>query len=105
MKERYYYKHVFNGGLMNLKSPINDLEYIQITKEEYEELAKISVDEFAPVNDDTLSKIIELKIKLAKTDYQAIKFAEGWLSEEEFAPIKAKRQELRNKINELESTY
>lgn len=36
-------------------------------------------------------------------DYQAIKFAEGWLSEEEFAPIKAQRQELRNKINELES--
>lgn len=46
--------------------------------------------------------IAELKRQLADTDYQAIKFAEGWLSEEEFAPIKAKRQELRNKINELE---
>ena len=47
--------------------------------------------------------IAELKRQLADTDYQAIKFAEGWLSEEEFAPIKAKRQELRNRINELES--
>ena len=49
--------------------------------------------------------IAELKRQLADTDYQAIKFAEGWLSEEEFAPIKAKRQELRDRINELESTY
>ena len=48
------------------------------------------------------TKIKELKKELAKTDYQAIKFAEGWLSEEEFAPIKAYRQELRNQINELE---
>ena len=51
------------------------------------------------------NKIKELKKELAKTDYQAIKFAEGWLSEEEFAPIKAHRQELRNQINDLESTY
>lgn len=48
------------------------------------------------------SKIKELKKELAKTDYQAIKYAEGWLSEEEFAPIKARRQALRNQINDLE---
>ena len=43
-----------------------------------------------------------LKHKLSQTDYKAIKFAEGWISEEEYAPIKAERQALREKINRLE---
>ena len=49
-----------------------------------------------------LSRIIELKSKLSQTDYQAIKYAEGQLTEEEYAPIKAQRQEWRNEINLLE---
>ena len=48
-------------------------------------------------------KIFELKMQLYKTDYQAIKYAEGLISEEEYAPIKAQRQAWRDKINELES--
>ena len=43
-----------------------------------------------------------LKHKLSATDYKAIKFAEGWLSTEEFAPIKAERQAIREEINRLE---
>jgi hypothetical protein len=46
-------------------------------------------------------EIAELKAKLAATDYQAIKYAEGVLSAEEYEPIKASRQEWRNRINEL----
>ena len=42
------------------------------------------------------------KFVLSKTDYQAIKFAEGVMSAEEYAPIKAKRQEARAAINEAE---
>ena len=49
-------------------------------------------------------KIQELKDKLAQTDYKAIKYAEGQLSEEEYAPIKAQRQEWRDEINRLENT-
>lgn len=48
------------------------------------------------------TKIAELKYKLIETDYQAIKYAEGQLSEEEYAPIKAQRQEWREEINLLE---
>lgn len=48
-------------------------------------------------------QVAELKAELSSTDYKAIKFAEGWISEEDYAPIKAKRQELRDKINELEN--
>lgn len=44
-----------------------------------------------------------LKNELASTDYKAIKYAEGWLSEEEYAPIKAARQAIRDEINALES--
>ena len=47
-------------------------------------------------------EIKELKQKLADTDYQAIKYAEGATSAEEYAPIKAIRQEWRDRINELE---
>lgn len=47
-------------------------------------------------------KIAELKQQLAETDYQAIKYAEGWLSEEEYEPIKTQRQAWREEINNLE---
>ena len=47
-------------------------------------------------------EIDELKTKLRDTDYQATKYAEGWFTEEEYAPIKAQRQAWRDRINELE---
>lgn len=57
-----------------------------------------------PSEDDLrLAEIEDLKQQLAESDYKAIKFAEGWLTAEEYAPIKAMRQELRNRINELEN--
>ena len=52
----------------------------------------------------TASQRIEsLKSELASTDYKAIKYAEGWLTDEEYAPIKAERQAIRDEINRLES--
>lgn len=47
-------------------------------------------------------KILRLKRKLNETDYQAIKYAEGELSEEEYTPIKAQRKAWRSEINSLE---
>jgi hypothetical protein len=46
--------------------------------------------------------ILNFKQKLKDTDYQAIKYAEGELTEEEYAPIKAQRKEWRVEINRLE---
>ena len=43
-----------------------------------------------------------LKAQLAATDYQVIKFIEGVLTEEKFAPIRVERAAWRAKINELE---
>lgn len=48
-------------------------------------------------------QIAELKKQLADTDYEAIKYSEGWFTEEEYAPIKAKRENLREQIRKLES--
>lgn len=48
-------------------------------------------------------EIAELKVKLAATDYQAIKYAEGVLTAEEYADVKAQRQAWRDRINELEN--
>lgn len=47
-------------------------------------------------------RIYELKKYLSSTDYQAIKYSEGVMSEEEYAPIRAQRQAWRDEINELE---
>ena len=58
-----------------------------------EELAKIAAK----------ARIKELKTKLDESDYKAIKFAEGVLTEEEYAPIREERQRYRDEINQLES--
>ena len=48
------------------------------------------------------NEISELKHNLFDTDYLAIKFGEGLISAEEYAPIKDQRQQWRGRINELE---
>ena len=35
--QRFYYKNKTNTGFLNLKSPLTDENYIQITKEEFAE--------------------------------------------------------------------
>jgi hypothetical protein len=60
----------------------------------------------ASIPEPTLSpeeEIAMLKAKLAASDYQAIKYAEGHFTDEEYAPIKAERQSFRDRINELEA--
>ena len=44
-----------------------------------------------------------LKQILSDSDYKAIKYAEGWISEEDYAPIKNERQAIRDKINLLQN--
>ena len=74
------------------------LEYVEMTEEEIRQMEEINTKEQAE------REIKELKQKLLDTDYKAIKYAEGHISEEEYAPIKAERQEWRNRINELEES-
>jgi len=48
-------------------------------------------------------EITQLKKQLSDSDYKAIKYAEGQISEEEYASIRAERQGYRDRINELEA--
>ena len=47
-------------------------------------------------------EINQLKKQLSDTDYKAIKYAEGQISEEEYSEIKSERQGYRDRINYLE---
>lgn len=106
METRHYYKTIDGRGFLNIKSKLTDKEmngYIEISKEEFKRLTAIpepTAEQKA--KREKAKQIASLKKQLAETDYQAIKYAEGWITEEEYAPIKAARQALRDQINELE---
>lgn len=54
-------------------------------------------------NEARNKKIEELKSLLEESDYQAIKFTEGWMSQAEYEPIKNQRQNWRDEINQLQN--
>lgn len=91
----YEYKEYANGGRDRIK--VVDIEKVPYRPErhEYEDI-KV----YVPYSNQQLIKI--LKEKLRKTDYQAIKHFEGYLTNYEYEPIKAQRQAWRDEINELE---
>ncbi len=47
-------------------------------------------------------QINHYKSLLTESDYRAIKYAEGYYTEEQYAPYKAERQACRDAINQLE---
>lgn len=67
------------------------------------EMTPEEIAEMEAITNTPEQRIADLKLQLEATDYKAIKYAEGWLSEEEYAPIKAARQAFRDEINALES--
>lgn len=54
------------------------------------------------MNVETESRIAYLKAELADTDYLCLKFTDGALSEDEYAPIRRQRAEYRAEINALQ---
>lgn len=74
--------------------PVMGMVYRDATPEEIAEM-----EANGPTNDELIE---QYKAELSATDYKAIKYAEGWLTEEEYAPIKAERERIRNEIRELE---
>ena len=59
------------------------------------------MDDYEPTPKEFI--IDDLKQRLADTDYKAIKYAEGLISDEDYAETKKLRQEWRDEINRLES--
>ena len=76
--ERFYYKSKKGNGFLNLKSPIIDEDYIQITEKEFNELTKPkepTAEQKAA--QEKAKKIAEYKKYLADTDYIVLKIAEA----------------------------
>ena len=63
----------------------------------------IHISEQDLLKDQYRLEITQLKKQLSDTDYKAIKYAEGQISESEYASIRAERQGYRDQINELEA--
>ena len=113
--ERFYYKSKDNTGFLNLKSPKIDENYIQITKEEFEELTKPKVYEPMAEQKAAIAKarqIAELKKNLADTDYIVLKIAEAQADNDmkkitelkaAYATELANRKAWREQINELQA--
>lgn len=95
MKQHYYYL-VYDAEGKPLRKEITTYQYLddrmhrRVTREEY--------DAFDQKKECT---ILDLKKKLADTDYIACKIAEGAATLEEYAEIRAQREEWRTQINEL----
>jgi hypothetical protein len=62
----------------------------------------IHISEADLLKDQYRLEITQLKKQLSDTDYKAIKFAEGQISEEDYASVRELRQGYRDRINYLE---
>lgn len=69
---------------------------------EHDEYEDILVFKLFTEKELAKNKIEELKGNLTETDYQAIKFAEGELTAEEYEPMRLQRKAWRDEINNLE---
>lgn len=111
--ERFYYKNKNNTSFLNLKSPLFDENYIQITEEEFKELAKpkeLTAEE--KVEQEKARKIAEYKKYLEDTDYIAAKIAEANFNSDttelaelhkQYDSVILQRKGWRQAINKLEA--
>lgn len=88
--------HRFNDSLTAVEA-ISQAELD--AKKKAEEKAKVIAEEIRSIE----SRISALKAKLSATDYKAIKYAEGFITADEYAIDRQQRQAWRDEINELEA--
>ena len=82
--------------------PISDTQQSDINGWTYrKELCPMKTEEDL-LKDQYRLEITQLKKQLGDSDYKAIKYAEGQISEEEYSEIKSERQGYRDRINYLE---
>jgi len=115
----YYYDKLYDDKHLGLFTEITAVAYqlgwqdntVAITDTEVSEVNGWTyLKGYAPKKSESMilveqyqSEIVELKKYLFDTDYKAIKFAEGELSEEAYREDKSQRHDARVRINELES--
>ena len=100
--QRFYYKSKDGTGFANLKSPLVDENYIQITEEEFNELTKPKIPELTAEQkaaQEKAKKIAEYKAYLEKTDYIVLKIAEAQ-SEGETSTVSQLRDIYKEQLKE-----
>ena len=70
----------------------DEIRYQELLNHKNKELENLKIQE----------RISELKSLLNNSDYKAIKYAEGLLTDEEYSQIRQQRQDWREEINQLE---
>jgi hypothetical protein len=116
----YYYDKLYDDKHLGSFTEITAVAYqlgwqdntVAITDTEVSEVNGLTyLKGYAPKKTESMilieqyqSEIVELKKYLCDTDYKAIKFAEGELSEEAYQEDKLQRHDARVRINELESS-
>lgn len=113
--QRFYYKKKDGTGFANLKSPLTNDDYIQITEEEFNELTKPKV--YVPTAEEKAAQekvknIAEYKKYLEDTDYIAAKIAEANFNSDtaelaelhkQYDSVILQRKGWREAINRLEA--
>ena len=115
----YYYEKLYEDKHLGLFTENTQIAYqlgwqdntVAITDTEVSELNGWTyLKGYAPKKTESMiliekyqSEIVELKKYLSDTDYKAIKFAEGEITESDYQEVKLQRHGTRVRINELES--
>lgn len=114
----YYYSHINDDGVIFDITESAELAYSlgyfdnQISKDDVE-VSDVNNWHYLKskcphkteqdlLKDEYRLEIQQLKKLLSDSDYKAIKYAEGQISEEEYSEIKSERQGYRDRINYLE---
>ena len=116
----YFYEKIYADGHLGSFTPSAELAYksgwdiehnyiaIEDTQQSdingwtyRKELCPMKTEE-DHLKDQYRLEITQLKKQLSDTDYKAIKYAEGQISESEYSEIKSERQGYRDRINYLE---
>lgn len=102
----YYFRNKdFTRFGTSLEPIVEDEDKIAMIEEEYYQHVprEVVVPTISKEQRKKMMRVEELKLNLASTDYQAIKYAEGEMSVEDYAPIKEQRRQWRAEINQLQA--
>ena len=94
------YQKILVSLAQRLAAEYEGTEYKLVITDNHYQVIHISEEDL--LKDQYRLEIQQLKKSLSDTDYKAIKYAEGQISESEYASVRSERQGYRDRINYLE---
>lgn len=103
-RDNYFVIHDNSILAQKIRANYPDIEYVL---DENENLIDVNIKtadkEKRQKKEEYNKQIVQLKMQLRNTDYQALKFAEGQITAADYEAIKVQRQAWRDEINRLEN--